>query len=83
MLIGPGHPDWTRLVVDFYYNHPLTLLKYTTMERLSCIRRRSTCTGRKKKWCTEEAVQLYNHHVCSDYSPGGCVHCVSDPEEYR
>jgi hypothetical protein len=79
MLIGPGHPDWTFLVVSLYLNHPLALLRYTTIERQSYILRES---WGEEKWYTQEVVQYYRHlGGVFDHDPHFCVHC--DPEDYE
>jgi hypothetical protein len=71
MLIGPGHEDWTDLIVALYMDHPVTLMRYETIERQRFIMVES---GRNDVWFTEEAVQFYRHYG-GDHAPDNCSHC--------
>jgi hypothetical protein len=73
MLIGPGHPDWTPLVVDLYLRHPLANLGYTTVERYGFILAGSS---KQHEWYTREIIQFHSHYgVSSRHDVEGCVYC--------
>jgi hypothetical protein len=56
MLIGPGHPDWNRLIVGLYQNHPWAL---TSPNRLVCL---CIIMDWRDKWYTPEIIEYYDHY---------------------
>ena len=74
MLIGPGHPDWTRLIIGQYEDHPLGLLNMSAMERMSHM-----LGPRLKKWYTPESTEYFDHHVDDHHSDiPGCSYCQAE-----
>ena len=57
MLIGPGHPDWTQLVLGLYLYHPLSQLGYTPVERQSF----TILDTLSADWYSPELVQYHGH----------------------
>jgi hypothetical protein len=56
MLIGPGHPDWTELVVGLYCQHPLSLMSEGGDERWYFI---TLC---RDTWYTQDILDYYYHY---------------------
>jgi hypothetical protein len=78
MLIGPGHPDWQRLVVGLYVDHPLSLLSRTTIERQIYLVDQSG-----HEWYSPELVQYYRHLSDDrDHDLEPCVWCNSGDARY-